>query len=186
MVLITRCCYLALPVYPARGKAFHLLRLMKSVSLERKKRPVSPAKCNDPNTDYRVFFALSSETGCLCHVNVSAFSHYIIALLTLSTASQLEHFSRNHAKKHASCLLPQAKYVFLIIGSSLFAIALIWHHVTGARTNYSLIATSLTYSFRHQLRILWLSTIRSSMFPSQHHDRIPVRAKSTECCLCRL
>ncbi len=135
MVLITRCCYSALPVYPARGKAFHLLRLMKSVSLEGKKRPVSPAKCNDPNTDYRVFFALSSETGCLCHVNVSAFSHYIIALLTLSTASPLEQFSQNHAKEHASCLLPQAKYVFFIIGSSLFAIVLIWHHLAGARTD---------------------------------------------------
>lgn len=36
---------------------------MKSVSLQGKKRPVSPAKCNDPNTDYRVFFALSRETG---------------------------------------------------------------------------------------------------------------------------
>jgi len=107
---------------------FHLLRIMKSVSLERKKRPVSPSECNDPNTDYRVLFALSSETGCLCHINVSAFSNYIIALLTLSTISQIEHFSQNHAKKRVFCLLLQAKYAFLVTGSSLFAIPLIRHH----------------------------------------------------------
>lgn len=134
MVLITRYCYSALPVYPARGKAFHLLRLMKSVSLEGKKRPVSPAKCNDPNTDYRVFFALRSETGCLCHVNVSAFSHYIIVLLTLSTTSQLEHYSQNHAKKHAFCRF-RKQNTCSFFGSSLFAIVLIWHHSIGAKTD---------------------------------------------------
>lgn len=186
MVLITRCCYSALPVYPARDKAFHLLRLMKSVSLEGKKRPISPAKCNDPNTDYRVFFALSSETGCLCHVNVSAFSHYIIALLMLSTASQLEHFSQNHAKK--TRILPTSaskiRVLFLVrVYSQLCSFGTIQ---SGPKRMYFQIAKSLTFSFRHQFRILSLSKIRSSMFPSQHHDRIPVRAKSTECCLCRL
>ncbi|PYY26456.1 hypothetical protein PIL02S_05861 [Paenibacillus illinoisensis] len=185
MVLITRCYYSALPVYPAPDKAFHLLRLMKSVSLEGKKRPVSPAKCNDPNTDYRVFYALRSETGCLCHVNVSAFSHYIIVLLTLSTTSQIEHFSQNHAKKHAFCRFrKQNTCSFLVrVYSQLCLFGTIR---SGPKRMYFQIAKSLTFSLRHQFRILSLSTIRSSMFPSQHHDRIPVRAKSTECCLCRL
>ena len=93
---------------------FHLLRLMKSVSLERKKRPVSPSECNDPNTDYRVLFALSSETGCLCHINVSAFSNYIIALLTLSTISQIGHFSQKLRKK--TRILPASASKIRVLG----------------------------------------------------------------------